>query len=840
MTDLSSIEGENSNKKNGLNLSLVAAWGIPVGIMLVLFAANRIYPFGDRSFLFSDMYHQYMPFFSEFMDKVKAGDSLYFSWNVGVGSNFLALYVYYLASPLHWLAFLFPKAFLIEFMSYLVIVKIGFCGWSFCYYLQKHFQTKTPVTVVFAIFYALSGYMAAYNWNIMWLDCVVLLPVILLGLEKLVKEGKPVLYCITLALSILTNYYISIMICIFLVIYFISLIITSEKFIKPVWQFMVYSLLAGGLAAVLLIPEVCAILVTDFGDMEFPKKIESYFSILDELARHQICVTTERQLSHWPNIYCGVAVLFLVPLFAICNKIPVKRRFIMLTLASILLISFSTNILDFIWHGLNYPDSLPARQSFIYIFLILVMCFEVILHLRDMEKEKLVYCFLAAGIFLLFCEKFVEDEDFLFGVEILTAVFMAVWGIVIYYYHHYREKEWQKVLCIVALLIAIVETGVNTINTSVGTVSRSEYLRGQEDYKALYEYAKEETNDFFRIEKFERRTKNDGILAGYPTASLFSSTLNSTVANMYESLGMGHSKVYYCYDGATALMAALLNVQYMIGDTEDALQHESCVKNNRLFTAVKESGDITLYKNNYSLPFGYVVPTDFDLPEIKTKEPLKLQNELIKMLGMKSSLFTKVKVMKDVEDVLLVADANAYYYAVVSGNGTNKVDITGSYGTKSLKDLKSGHVMFVGYMEEGDTVRLENGDEDDETPTINVTAYRMNLGVLERVLQELGKQHMENVVYDSDHIRGNITMQKAGKVMLSVPYEEGWKVCVNGEVVETGLFADCLMTIDLEPGEYEITMDYDPKGRKEGLIISILSLILFAALLFLEHKRMEE
>ena len=69
---------------------LLFAWGIPAGIMLILFVACGIYPFGDRSFLYMDMYHQYMPFFSEFMEKVKAGENLYYSWNLGVGSNFLA------------------------------------------------------------------------------------------------------------------------------------------------------------------------------------------------------------------------------------------------------------------------------------------------------------------------------------------------------------------------------------------------------------------------------------------------------------------------------------------------------------------------------------------------------------------------------------------------------------------------------------------------------------------------------------------------------------------------------------------------------------------------------
>ncbi len=824
-------------KKNKIEYGLLAAWVIPSGIMLLLFVVNGIFPFGDRSFLYMDMYHQYMPFFSEFMEKVKAGESLYYSWNVGVGSNFLALYVYYLASPLHWLAFLFPQEHLLEFMSYLAIVKIGLCGTTFCYYLRRHFEIRSATTVLFSVFYALSGFMAAYNWNIMWLDCIWLFPLILWGLEKLVREGRPIMYCVTLALSILTNYYISIMICIFLVLYFVILVLNNERFLKPVWQFGVYSLLAGGLAAVLLVPEVCAILVTDFGAMEFPEKIESYFSILDELARHQLCVSNERGLDHWPNIYCGVAVLLLVPLFAVNDKISAKRRLAMLGLAGILLISFSTNILDFIWHGLNYPDSLPARQSFIYIFLIVVMCYEAFLHIREVEKKTIVNCFLGAILFLLFCEKFVEHEDFMVGIEVLTIIFLAVYGTLLYYYHHHREREWQIVLCMVAFLVAGIETGVNTLNTSLGTVSRTEYLSQIEDYQALYAYADAHTEGFLRMEKFMRTTKNDGALAGYPTASVFSSTMNSQVADFYEKLGMRHSKVYYCFDGATAFTSALLNVKYMLGDTEDARQNEGNVKADRLYTAVTEIGGITLYECNYTLPFGYVVPVDYELPEIKTREPLKLQNEIVESLGVKSNLFTKLEIGRKDDKLVLEANVNAYYYAVVSADGTSKIDATGDYGTKQFKDLKNGCVLYVGYLKKGQTVEFANGDEEDETPGISLTVYRMNLDVLQEVLDRLSAQHMEYVSYDDTHIEGYITMREAGQVVLSVPYEAGWTVGVNGEKADTGLFGDCFMTVTLEPGEYKITMDYDPKGRSEGILLSLVSVVLFGALIVLERKK---
>lgn len=815
---------------------LFAAWGIPAGIMLVLFGISSIFPFGDRSFLFSDMYHQYMPFFTEFMEKIKAGEGLSYSWNVGMGSNFLALYVYYLASPLHWLAFLVPKAYLMEFMSYLVVVKIGLCGLTFSIYLRKHFQTESITTVLFAVFYALSGYTAAYNWNIMWLDCLILFPLIIWGLERLVKEGKPVFYCLMLALSIFTNYYISIMICIFLVLYFITLLVNNECFVRPVWQFTVYSLLAGALASILLVPEVCAIMATDFGAMEFPKEIRSYFSVLDELARHQMCVTTERQLEHWPNIYCGVAVLLLVPLFAICEKISAKRRFTMLGLALILLFSFSTNMLDFIWHGLNYPDSLPARQSFIYIFLVLVMSYEAFLHVHEMDKQKLVYCFLGATVFLLFCEKFAEDEDITMGLEVLTLAFLAVYGIVLSYFYHHREREWQKALCLVAFILVVTEAGINTYNTSIGTVNRSDYLNPIKDYEVLYDYAKENTDGFFRLEKFERRTKNDGTLAGYPTASLFSSTLNSSVADFYEKVGMRHSKVYYAFDGATPLMSAMLNVNYMYGEKKKSEQCERSDRDDRLYTAVAESGDITLYQCNYTLPFGFVVPMDFEMPDEESVNPLSIQNDMVKSLGIEDNLFVRVDTIKEAADLILEANKDSYYFAL-NRRGNSKVDMVGAFGTKNYKDLKYNNLMYVGYMEQGEQIRMENASEEEEASAVNVSAYRMQIGVLKEVLYRLSQQHMENVVYDSTHISGQITMTEAGKVFLSIPYEKGWTVYVNGEETVTENYGDCFMMIPLQPGEYEIALEYTPVGKTEGIVISICGVVLLLLLIFMKRNK---
>ena len=855
-------------KKNPAGRLLFFSFLIPSAIMLVLFIIKGIYPFGDRSFLFSDMYHQYMPFFSELLHKIRGGENLSFSYHVGIGSNFLALFVYYLASPLHIFSLLVPESHLMEFMSYLIVIKIGLAGLTFYYYLQKHSvlygnrklhsdlygkgdgnrellygrqdgnmarkgswlpREEGMGALLFSCFYALSGFMAAYNYNIMWVDCVVLLPLIVLGLERLVKEGRCGLYCITLALSIFTNYYLSIMICIFLVLYFILLLVTQRNRLRSMGYFVLFSLLAGGLAAVLLVPEVCAILQTDFGDMSFPKKVESYFSVLDMLARHCICVYTERGLAHWPNIYCGSAVLMLIPMYLMNRSISIREKFCRLVLAGFLLLSFGTNVLDFIWHGLNYPDSLPARQSFIYIFLVLGMCYEAFLHVREADEQQILYGYLCAAGFFLFCEKFIDHEDFELGVKILTMVFVSAYGVLLYLYRTRRERDVHKAVAIVAMTVVIAECAVNTYATSVGTVSRSAYLGQQEDYRALYEMTKEREESLYRLEKFTRKTKNDGTLTGYPTASVFSSTLNSYVMDMYKMLGMRHSKVYYGFDGATALISAMLNVNYMFGESE---KYE-----NGLYTLLSKSGDIYLYECNYRLPFGYVAPTGFDLSKDHVNQGLALQNQMIKDLGIEGTLFQRVTSRESGDNVVFTPQEGGYYYAMLTASGTNKVDcIGGSTGEEKYNDLKKGSVLYLGYLEKDQTITLTNGNEEDTTPKISANVYRMDMEVLSRALELLSAQHMENVVWESDSLSGDIAMNQAGRLILSVPYEDGWTVLVNGEEREGVLFGGCLMAFDLEPGEYTFEMKYVPKGAEAGVAVSGISVLLAAVIFGLRRR----
>ena len=173
-------------------IGYVLSFIIPVAILAGIFIGRDIYPFGDNIYLRSDCYHQYAPFHKELYRKLTEGGSLLYSWNIGMGVNFTALYSYYLASPVNLLLGLIaPTGNILVTIDLYILIKTGLCGLTCGYYLHKRYGGKNLAFAAVAVFYALSSYMAAFSWNVMLLDCLVLLPLIVLGSNKSTTSSAP-------------------------------------------------------------------------------------------------------------------------------------------------------------------------------------------------------------------------------------------------------------------------------------------------------------------------------------------------------------------------------------------------------------------------------------------------------------------------------------------------------------------------------------------------------------------------------------------------------------------------------------------------------------------------
>lgn len=815
----------------------IAAFFVPVVIMIIIFAQRGIFPFGEESFLRTDMYHQYAPFFSEFRHKLAEGGSLLYSWDIGLGVNFAALYAYYLASPLNWLLILCPGKYVIEFMTAAIVLKIGLAGLSFTCYLRKRSGVTDFGACFFGIFYALSGYMAAYSWNIMWLDCIVLFPLILLGLEQLVREKKGLLYCISLALSILSNYYISIMICMFMVIYFAVLMVLDWENFKDGWGkciglFAGCSLLAGGLAAVVLLPEIFALQSTASGEMSFPQTVESYFSIVDMLARHIGNVQVEIGLEHWPNIYCGTAVLMLFLLYLVCRNISLREKAVYCSLLLFFLASFSVNVLNFIWHGFHYPNSLPARQSFIYIALMLTVCFQAYRNLDRFSDRSILAAFLGAVSFVLLSQKFREgDEAYHFAVFYGAVFFLAVYaGLMILYRRRGQGERGRKRAALAALLTLFtvcVEAAVNTTCTSVTTTSRTAYTADNEAVETLAASLKGSA-DFYRIEKTDQRTKNDGAWMHFPSVSLFSSMAHADVTEFMKSLGCEGSTNAYSITGSTPFVDCLLSVKYAFYPREQSMDR---------LEYVQDYQGTYLYANRYALPLGFMIP-DIMKNEwhLNMANPADVQNSLC-------SLFDAPDVLQEETglgngpSLIYTPEESGEYYAFVSNKQVKSVSLKKGEEKDTFDNINRGYLIEVGMVEAGETLTFQNEEGNED---LGIRLYRYNEAGLEHVYRKLAESPLTLSVWEDDRLKGTVDAGMGGTLFTSIPYDKGWTVTVDGQERQPQELFGAFLGIELEPGSHVIECSYMPEGLKEGMMISLLCAAVLAAAVFISRRRRQK
>lgn len=827
------LEPETSEKKvkNGNRKSLfkpkdalVASFVVPFFIMVLIFAVKQIYPFGEESFLRTDMYHQYAPFFSEFQYKLTHGGSLLYSWDVGMGVNFSALYAYYLASPLNWLLILCPKGLIIEFMTYSIAFKTGLAGLSFTYYIRKHSNTEDFGAAFFGIFYALSGYMAAYSWNIMWLDCILLFPLVMLGLERLVHERKGLLYAVTLGCCILSNYYISIMICLFIVLYFVARFILERKiYDKDCYlmcgQFCFYSLLAGGLAAVVLLPEIFALQATASGEFSFPKTVTSYFSIFDMIARHMGNVETEIGLDHWPNIYCGVAVYLLFLLYLVCKKISVREKVVYCGLLLMFYASFSVNILNFIWHGFHYPNSLPCRQSFIYIAMILLMCYQAYTHLEDIPWKHVVLAWLGSVCFVLIAEKTVTQDHFQFWVYYVAILLLALYTGMIYLY---RVKHVSvNVLLLATLGIVILESAVNMAVTSVTTTSRTAYVRDNQEVADLVAALNPNTT-FYRVEKVDRKTKNDGAWMNFPSVSLFSSTANADLSTFFKKLGCESSTNAYSITGSTPMVDSLFSVRYALYDQSQSDRPE--------LTLIQSEGDTFLYRNPDVLPLGFMVPSDLEENwQIGLGNPARVQNDLSQVMGADPVLLQTWGEMRG-NRVTFTPEKTGMYYAYVTNSRIEKVTVEVGQRSQKFDNLNRGYMIDLGLCEAGELVTMTGDRSEDE---LMVEIYQFSYEGLHSLYQKLNERPLTLTSWTDTTIEGNVDAKANETLFTSIPYDEGWSVYVDGVLCTSKKMVDTFLAVDLLAGSHIVKFSYEPQGLRMGAVISGVSLLILVMVILL-------
>lgn len=370
----------------------VISFSVPFTVLLISFFFKELAPFGEKTLCSMDGFSQYFPMLRNMAQGVKQGE-IFYSFNGALGFNLFSQGAYYTNSPLWLFVYFLPEALWFSAINILTAIKLSLasCFFYITAYLKHPKISEEKSVLCFSALscaYGLSGYTLAFINQLMWTDVIVLLPLVAYGIEFLYKKNKPALYTVSLFLSIWSCFYLSYMVCIFSALYFLYIFFSEKEnissFLKKGTLFAAFSVLSAGLAAVVLIPVYKALSLTLASDLSFDGVLELKHT-LTELMKNALPFREPSLEYGAPNLYCGIMTLLLVALSFISKKISLRQKLLSFSFLIFMLLTMSINLGEFIWHGFHYPNQLPGRQSFVYIFLVLSFAATYIAH-TDIKK----------------------------------------------------------------------------------------------------------------------------------------------------------------------------------------------------------------------------------------------------------------------------------------------------------------------------------------------------------------------------------------------------------------------------------------------------------------------
>lgn len=846
------------------NNYIFIAFMLPVLIMVLAFAVAEIYPFGKEQIAVIDMYHQYVPFLSELQYKLQEGGNLFYTWNGAGGSNFWNLMSYYGASPLNLLLVLFPKKLIMEGITVVLLVKIGLAGSFMTIYLRYLGKGCNMVTVAFATLYALSSYVLAYYWCIMWMDAVMLLPLCILGLNKLIDEGKAVMYVVTLALIVFSNYYTAIMVCIFIMFYYPVLYFIKvrdggiKKCAVTTGKAVGYSFLGVAMAAVMLLPTYISMQSTYYIAADRPDEWILYSDALDVI--NQVLPYTELTFREGlPNLYCGMIVVIMLVLYVVSDKISLREKALTGIFLLFMFFSLNTNKLDFLWHGLHFPNQLPFRYTFVICFILIGMAYRM-LQKKDNFTTKHMWTILAAGTgYYLIAQKLMEKQEFstdLFFYGGMAWLILYCAAVILYKKGYLYETSFS--LVIVILIVAEMTASACTSVDKVGSSYREGYFENSEDIYKLAEITNEE---FARTEMDYIYTMNDPAKYHYKGLSQFSSSINADTAYLMEKIGLDGSpgRNRFNYNQTAPVVNAMLNVKYLITKNEKLEDPD--------FKQIKESGYSGLYESKYPLSIGYMTGDEIRTWDTESKNPFEVLDDYVRAsTGNKySGVFEDVaepnlktrnanaKIIADGEvevksvssgetakvTLEYIPDATQKYYVFIEAD--NAKTITASNGDP-LDDITirsdCGSIVNIGTMEEGKPFKIIVNYDKNKIGNITCHVRSLDYETWNKTYDILSKNMLTVTESRDNHIEGTVTADEDGVLVTSIPYEKGWKLKVDGKSKNIReLTGGVFISTQLDAGEHDISLTFRPPGILAGLAITIVSIILLALLQMVRKRR---
>ena len=849
-------ENEKSLKLNMAHAGM--ALFITFVMYIVMCIVCKIAPFGNNTWLVYDMKTMYADFMSYFGSVLRGENNIFYSFSTTLGSGTLGFYTYFLTSPFMIIFGLLPEGMLVTGITIVIGIKLALASFMMDLFLQR-FSGKS--TYLCSVAYGLCAYMVANAMNIMWLDVLILLPVVMLMTERLIHDGKILGYVICIAVSLVLNYYITYMVLIFVLFWTLSRMwVAKERNISQIlYRFGLGTVLAVGVDSALIIPTFIELRANDMlkGQSSDVATLVMHIRSGDIISK-LFSLSSDGSEVYWgaPLLFAGTVIVVLCGFYFVNSKIRWQERLSMLVLLLVFFASFYINDMNRLWHvGVEHTE-FPYREAIMCVFTLITIASHSASCLRELSTKRFFVGMLPSLALLMVFALSSRVATWRIGINVVIVVVAYLTTAVIIFSKH---RSIRVMAALLLVLVQFTDLGLNDVfiyrAESVKELTAHEHNESNRNNAEAVNRVKALDSGFYRMETWSPSSENDALAYAYNGVTSRDTASLKYSRSFLQRLGYNDDGSYVEYGHDNTVTAdSILGIKYL-------LTHESHAPRLHKDYKLVCDGTIQAYENPYALSIG--VGTYSQMSGEST-DPFSFQEDIYsRLIGESVEIFKAAKVEERSVfanrpqreyQVTATHDGELYFYMtdLIDDFDNMEVYVDGEFYTYYGNDncLK---VLNLGYLKRGEQINIViKADDEDEfgtalfmtedTDALHV-AYNQVIPRLANV-EKISSSHLK-LTLDSSYTVGDGVSSDVG-VFTTIPYEKGWDVKVAGIRVEPIEAFDSLMYIpvtealqqaELEPGSnLTIELRYIPEGFIIGVAASIITLLIMLLVVYLRRS----
>lgn len=851
------------NWKKQHALILTGSFLIPVILMGAYFAYRQMAPFGPSSLLTVDLGQQYVDFFAYFRNIILHHPSaLFYSFSKGLGGEMLGTNAYYLFSPLNLILLFFPGKWLTSGIMVLTLVRYGLAGLTFAWLLLRTRLQNGFRIWAFSTAYALNGWMIANQLNMIWLDAMIILPLIIWGLLKLIHDGRLGTYIAWLAVMMIDNYYMAWMICLFTILVVLWQLPTLADWrtrLRATGRYLASSVAGAGIAAITLLPTFYALTTSKgtYTETAISSKLEYQpLKMLGKLVPGSF--DFNQMPSGQPNIYIGMLLMIGAGLYFFNSRVKWSQRLVAGLVTIFFILSFCYEPLDLLWHAGQFPVWYPYRFSFIFAFWCILLAARVLQPSYQLQWPGALAILIISGLVFWLTGQlklsYLSTSQRLIGLGFVVVSLAALMIA--------RRNSPRLYDFLIVLIVACdVGTSAFTSLNKIAYVSQDEFGKYTQQLDQASRQLKRHDSGFYRIAKTFMRTKDDPMQGDFYSADHFGSTLEPPIPAFMGAIGQPAGDGFVSYDNGTQVSDALLGFKYTMTARHHGIENGDQIMPlsgyrpdwTRL-PKVDQTKMITSRKNAAALPIAFGASSEIFQLGKATLDPLSYQSQIFQALAgrpinqplftvqnftsvqfnnvqaahqITGTTFRKQNLLKPATIKLkFTPPTNDSYYLTLGPEVKDSATISLNRRDFSQYDTYRDTVVInLAHHQKGKPVTITFRLKKTSAWLQNVSVYCLKQRAFNNSLKALQQSPLKIQKATPTSIKGTVHIHHGqSALMTTIPAATGWHVRIDGQRVQPRTVISTFMALPITSGTHQVEFYYRPPFLILGAVITVISL----------------